>query len=169
MIAYNSFADPCGKFDIERVLFEQEKDRHDWYKRYKLVMIIDENIINENKTKKPLERSHTTIECLLHSGWILYGRSALYWMELMENSSELLLYKDNKNEKDKKVLRYIDLIHHEHVKSVDNPDRNTRFRYGLKIDGITLFLKSINDRAKWVTHCEFIVKQTNNKSNKNAQ
>eukprot|EP01084_Bolivina_argentea_P083119 150504_1 len=152
-----TFADHCGQFGAEHFLFDIKQERHEWYKRLKLLMVIDQNVIEKHKKMKTMKRSQC--KCITQCGWILYGKDDLFWVELMENSTELLLYQDNRNEKDKTVLRSIDLLQHERVKCVDSPDKNTLFRYGLKIDGVALYCISINERAKWVTHCDYIIKQ----------
>ena len=120
-------------------------------------MEIDENAIKHNKKMQTKLRKEC--EQILQCGWILYGKCELFWAELIENSTQLLLYKDNKNEKRKKLLKQLDLLEYDNIKRTENRDKQSKFKYGFKINGIALYCKSINERGKWVDRCNYIIKE----------
>merc|ERR1712228_90356 len=159
-----SFADHYGRFDVERFLFQHNKQRHEWFKRFRLLMNIDENAIKHNKKMQTKLRKEC--EAILQCGWILYGKCELFWGELIENSTQLLLYKDNKNEKRKKLLKQLDLLEYDHIKRTENRDKQSKFKYGFKINGIALYCKSINERGKWVDRCNYIIKEFRSETDK---
>lgn len=159
-----TFADQWGDFDVEYFMLKSQREQTRWFNAFKSVMRIDQNIIRYNRKHRiPARRDMVR---MVHCGWVLYGDS-IYWMELFIEGTELMLFRDDRNERPKLMITRDDLMHYDGVELMYDGDHgngsNTRFRFGFMLQSddsesdLVVYCRSDHDRAQWMAHCDYII------------
>merc|ERR1719474_741811 len=87
-------------------------------------------------------------------------------MELLVDGHELVLYRDDRNERPKMRITRDDLLRYDGVEAMydgHSTAEAVRFRFGFKLESddsesdVLIYCRSDHDRMQWMSHCDFII------------